>query len=1045
MAKKDLINKFDVARSFPGSFPQRGLNGLGVVLMQREKVIAYASRQLKPHEENYTTHDLELGAVAFALKIWRHYLYGTKCTVFTDYKSLQHILRQKELNMRQRRWLELLADYDCEICYHPRKARIVADALSRKKQIKPLQVRALILTVHPKLPSQILEAQNEALKDENIVQIRQRLQAAKDRQRSYANVRQKPLEFQVGNHIMLKVSPRKELPEELSNNHNTFHISNLKKYLSDESLIIPMKELQLDDKLNFVEEPVEIMDQEIKELKRSRIPIVKVRWNSKREQEFTWEREYEIHLPGLPPVRQVEFQIDLIPGAAPVARTPYRLDPSEMQELSNQLHELTGRGFIRPSTSPWGAPILFVKKKDGSFRMCINYRELNKLTIKNRYLLPKIDDLFDQLQGSSVYSKIDLRSGYHQLRVKVKDIPKTAFKTRYEHYEFQVMPFGLTNAPAVFMDLKNRVCKPYLDAFVIVFIDDILIYSRNEEEHANHLRLHVDPVNIEAVKNGTSPTTPIEVHQFLGLVGYYRRFIKECQKPSGLLVQLEIPMWKWERITIDFITKLPKTSNGHDTIWVIIDRLTKSAHFIPTRATDSMETLTRFWQSLQNALGTQLDMSIAYHPETDGQSERTIQRLEDMLRACDDQEQGDLRYRSSRLSTYPLTFFIRSNTKNDRVPSASKSSRSKNKEVKVEEHHRNLLLSKKNKHSSSACNNSKIDSQNVISKVVCAMCKKCLNSVDHDVCLNNCVNGKKSCGRKHKANVSKNETQEKNQPEIKKPKNVGTRKMFDSTGKLVAPSNSESHVDCSNGYPDLFVFMGTVCFGNEHVAAILGFGDLQWGNILITRVYFVEGFGHNLFSIGQFCDSDLEVAFQRNACFVRNLEGVDLLKGDHSTNLYTINLHEMASSSLICLMACASSTKSWLWHQRLSHLNFDTINDLARNDLVAGLPKFKYHKEHLCPSCEQGKSKRASHLPNPVSNSRQRLHLLHMDLCRPMIIASINGKRYILVIVDDYSRYTWVHFLRSKDEAPAVIITFLKRITVLLQSPVIIIRTDNST
>ncbi|GJX53509.1 putative reverse transcriptase domain-containing protein [Tanacetum coccineum] len=251
-------------------------------------------------------------------------------------------------------------------------------------------------------------------------------------------------------------------------------------------------------------------------------------------------------LPGLPPVRQVEFQIDLIPGAAPVARTPYRLAPSEMQELSNQLQELTDRGFIQPSTSPWGAPVLFVKKKDGSFRMCIDYRELNKLTIKNRYPLPRIDDLFDQLQGSSVYSKIDLRSGYHQLRVKDEDIPKTAFRTRYGHYEFQVMPFGLTNAPAVFMDLMNRVCKPYLDKFVIVFIDDILIYSRNEEEHANHLRiilellrkeklyakfskcdfwihivqflghlidrqgLHVDPAKIEAVKNWTSPTTSTE-------------------------------------------------------------------------------------------------------------------------------------------------------------------------------------------------------------------------------------------------------------------------------------------------------------------------------------------------------------------------------------------------------------------------------------------------------------------------------------------------------------------------------------------------------
>ncbi|GKC80720.1 putative reverse transcriptase domain-containing protein [Tanacetum coccineum] len=185
-------------------------------------------------------------------------------------------------------------------------------------------------------------------------------------------------------------------------------------------------------------------------------------------------------LPGLPLIRQVEFQIDLMPGAAPVARAPYRLAPSKMQELSDQLQELADRGFIRPSTSPWGAPVLFVKKKDGSFRMCIDYQELNKLTVKNRYPLPRIDYLLDQLQGSSVYSKIDLRLGYHQLRVRDEDIPKTAFRTRYGQYEFQVMPFGLTNALSVFMDLMNRVSKPYLDKFMIVFIDDILIYSRKK-------------------------------------------------------------------------------------------------------------------------------------------------------------------------------------------------------------------------------------------------------------------------------------------------------------------------------------------------------------------------------------------------------------------------------------------------------------------------------------------------------------------------------------------------------------------------------------
>ncbi|GJS37012.1 putative reverse transcriptase domain-containing protein [Tanacetum coccineum] len=453
--------------------------GLGAVLMQNEKVIAYASRQLKIHEKNYTTHDLELGAVVFALKMWRHYLYGTRCTVFTDHKSLQHILDQKELNMRQRRWLELLSDYDCDIRYHPGKANVVADALSRKERSKPLRVRALVMTIGLNLPKQILEAQTEALKPENltaedvgvkaehqkpsgllvqpeipewkwekitmdfvtklpktangydtiwvivdrltksahflpmrendpmeklmklymkevvtrhgvpvsiisdrdgrftslfwqalhkalgtrldmstayhpetdgqsertiqtledmlracvldfgkswdrhlplvefsynnkvgdaqltgpaiihettekIIQIKSRIQAARDRQKSYANIKRKPMVFQVGDKVIKRVETvayKLELPQQLSRVHNTFHVLNLKKCLSDESLVIPLEELRVDDKLHFMEEPVEVMDREIKQLKRSRIPIIKVRWNSKRGPEFTWERE----------------------------------------------------------------------------------------------------------------------------------------------------------------------------------------------------------------------------------------------------------------------------------------------------------------------------------------------------------------------------------------------------------------------------------------------------------------------------------------------------------------------------------------------------------------------------------------------------------------------------------------------------------------------------------------------------------------------------------------------------------------------------------
>ncbi|GJT44128.1 putative reverse transcriptase domain-containing protein [Tanacetum coccineum] len=194
-------------------------------------------------------------------------------------------------------------------------------------------------------------------------------------------------------------------------------------------------------------------------------------------------------LPGLPPAREIEFGIELIPGAEPISKAPYRMAPVELKELKEQLQEMLENGFIRPSVSSWGAPVLFVKKKDGSMRLCIDYRELNRITIRNRYPLPRIDDLFDQLQGAKYFSKIDLRSGYHQLRVREQDISKTAFRTRYGHYEFLVMPFGLTNAPAVFMDLMNRIFHEYLDKFVIVFIDDILVYSKSEEEHEQHLRI----------------------------------------------------------------------------------------------------------------------------------------------------------------------------------------------------------------------------------------------------------------------------------------------------------------------------------------------------------------------------------------------------------------------------------------------------------------------------------------------------------------------------------------------------------------------------
>ncbi|GKB08983.1 retrovirus-related pol polyprotein from transposon TNT 1-94, partial [Tanacetum coccineum] len=220
-------------------------------------------------------------------------------------------------------------------------------------------------------------------------------------------------------------------------------------------------------------------------------------------------------------------------------------------------------------------------------------------------------------------------------------------------------------------------------------------------------------------------------------------------------------------------------------------------------------------------------------------------------------------------------------------------------------------------------------------------------------------------------------------------------------------------------------FMLTVCFGNDHFAAITGYGDYVQVDLTICHVYYVKGLGYNLFLVGQFYDRDLEEAFRSNTCYVWNLEGDDLLTCSRDSNLYTISISEMAASSPVCLMSRATSTKSWLWHRRLSHLNFGTINQLTSNDLVDGLLKLKYTKDHLCPACEQGTSKKASLLPKLVPSTESKLELLHMDLCGPMQVASINGKKYILVIVDDYSRYTSVYFLRTKDEAPEMIIDFL--------------------
>ncbi|KAL2230831.1 UNVERIFIED_CONTAM: Retrovirus-related Pol polyprotein from transposon [Sesamum indicum] len=298
-------------------------------------------------------------------------------------------------------------------------------------------------------------------------------------------------------------------------------------------------------------------------------------------------------LPGLPPHREVGIEINNIPGPASISIAPYRMAPSELKEIKKQLEEFLDKGFIQPSISPWGAPVLLIKKKDGSTRLCVDYRQLNIITIKNKYPLPRIDDLLDQLKGATMFSKIDLR---WQLKIEEESIPKTAFRTRYGHYEFMFMPFGLTNTPTAYMSLMNRTLKPFLDQFVIVFIDDILIYSSSPEEHAQHFRIILqiltekqlyskfsicefwmeenafleyviskegiqpDPTKVKAILEWEPPKNVYEIRCFLGLTGYYRRFVTDFSiiaKPLMNLLKKNAP-FNWNEKCAQSFEELKK-------------------------------------------------------------------------------------------------------------------------------------------------------------------------------------------------------------------------------------------------------------------------------------------------------------------------------------------------------------------------------------------------------------------------------------------------------------------------------------------------------
>ncbi|GJV43994.1 retrovirus-related pol polyprotein from transposon TNT 1-94 [Tanacetum coccineum] len=437
----------------------------------------------------------------------------------------------------------------------------------------------------------------------------------------------------------------------------------------------------------------------------------------------------------------------------------------------------------------------------------------------------------------------------------------------------------------------------------------------------------------------------------------------------------------------------------------------------------------------------------------------------------------DIRKPNKRVSfstgVIPTTSVSRPQLKSNQLEDRVMSNNSQGKKQEVEDHRRKFKFSN-NKTSVTACNDS-LNAKTSNVNFVCVTCGKCVLNDNHDLCVLHYINGVNSrtrqpmvvpiSTREPKQNVNQSVATSSKKTvatdsTVKKSRNI-TRKLYEQVSKTCSwwypkytppgynwkPKSQKGNVNPNLVEIVLFIvdsgcskhmtgnlklltnfvekFLGTVKFGNDQIAPILGYGDLVQGTITIKRVYYVEGLNHNLFSVGQFCDADLEVAFRKSTCYIRDLKGNDLLTGSRGTDLYSISLQDSTSPNPICLMAKATSSQAWLWHRRLSHLNFDTINLLSKNNIVNGLPKLKFVKDHLCSSCELGKAKRKSFHTKTTPSSKRRLQLLHMDLCGPMRVESINGKKYVLVIVDDYSRYTWTHFLRSKDETPGVLIDFL--------------------
>nr|GEV43780.1 hypothetical protein [Tanacetum cinerariifolium] len=680
--------------------------------------------------------------------------------------------------------------------------------------------------------------------------------------------------------------------------------------------------------------------------------------------------------------------IKALPGVALVARAPYRLAPSEMKELSVQLQELLEKGFIHLSSSPWGAPVLFLKKKDRSFRMCIDYRELNKLTVKNCYPLSRINDLFDQLQV-------------------------TAFKTQYGYFEFQVMSFGLTNVPAVFMDLMNRVCKPYLDKFVIVFIDDILVYYKEEEEHGRHLKIILElhkkerlyanskcdfwPDSIREAQKEAIKRKNVRAENYGRLIKqifefypdgtrYFGNRVKaEHQKPSGLLQQPEIPVLEMGKDYYGFCESAAKKAE---------------------------------WRSLQKALGTNLDMSTAYHPQTNGQSERTIQTLEDMLRVC------VIDFGSNWDRHLPLVEFLYNNSYHVSIKAAPYEALYERKDFSKRFVPQQKLSDEQALHpitNQSASSPVKIEAPRELSKMSnAATIALGMYKLDPVILAPKVKNNREA----HEYYLKRTIKQDTILREVVK--QAKSRNPLDSASysvcmyvKLIQELLGYVRDTCPDIHKPSEKLVAVMPINKKKTVQ---FADTvtSSGNIpknSDSKNVFYEHVKHPIKGAKAFCSLCNECLFDANhaMCLIDHVNSMNVRA--KSASKKNKKKKEWKPTGKVF------NSIGYKWKPtRRTFILVGNVCPLTRHGLVRGLPRLKFKKDHLCSVCAMEKRKKQSHKPKSEDTNQEKLYLLHMDHCGPMHVASVNRKKYILVIVDDYSQFTWVKFLASKDEAPDFII-----------------------